>query len=369
MSDSTDPYADIRPYYDNEVSAALSRLINDDEFIHAIIKFRFAALAGVAEFILAPLVRSYLRFQWRNIRTVEDVQQHVAGYMQKMLQTTSTGFSCSGLEKLDPKQSYLFISNHRDIAMDPALVNWSLYTHGFDTVRIAIGDNLLQKPSATELMKLNKSFIVKRSIKAPREMMKAFSNLSGYIKQSLDTGHSVWIAQKEGRAKDGDDQTDPAILKMFYMHGRTQKQGFADYMASLRIVPVSISYENDPCDTNKAKELYATQTQGGYEKKAFEDIDSIVQGIVGQKKRIHIAFGEVITDSITDPESLAAIIDKQIYANYQLYPINYLAANQGDPSVTAQDKHSFVEKLGQVNVNEAKIIQTMYAMPVLKKRA
>ena len=173
-----------------------------------------------------------------------------------MISTTTTKVEFSGLEKLTADQNYLFISNHRDIAMDPAFVNWGLHQQGLDTVRIAIGDNLLKKPFVSDLMRLNKSFIVKRSAKGVREMMAAFKALSGYIKHSLSVEkQSIWIAQKEGRAKDGNDQTDPAILKMLYMNGKGQKLAFSEYMTGLNIVPVSISYEYDPNDVAKANEI------------------------------------------------------------------------------------------------------------------
>lgn len=170
------------------------------------------------------LVKIYLRLKWRKLTTVESIQLEVKKYLEQTLKSTSRGVTYSGLDKLDRNQSYLFVSNHRDIAMDPALVNYGLYINDHQTVRIAIGDNLLRKPCATELMKLNKSFIVKRSAKGPREMMKALGTLSAYIKDSLDTGNSVWIAQREGRAKDGNDLTDPALLKMFHVEGRRQRQ-------------------------------------------------------------------------------------------------------------------------------------------------
>lgn len=144
-------------------------------------------------------------------------------------------------------------------------------------------------------MRLNKSFIVKRSLKGPREMMKALGTLSSYIKHSLDTGNSIWIAQKEGRAKDGNDFTDPAILKMFHVEGRKQKVPFAEYIRSLKIVPVSISYENDPCDIAKAKELYEKATHGNYEKGEFEDIESIVQALSAEK----IAYKSYLVMSLT----------------------------------------------------------------------
>ena len=247
--------------------------------------------------------------------------------------------------------------------MDPAFVNWGLYTHGFDTVRIAIGDNLLRKPCATELMKLNKSFIVKRSAKGPREMMKALGELSAYIGQSVHEGHSIWIAQKEGRAKDGDDKTDPAILKMFYVDGKKQKIEFVDYMRSLNIVPVSISYELDPTDKAKARELYEKSVNGSYEKGEFEDIESIVAGIVGQKGRVHVSFGAPITEGFSDPDELAALIDKAIWSSYRLFPGNYLAADVPGKASTIEQS-AFLTRQSEVPQEHKAIWRAMYAKPV-----
>lgn len=365
MPQSNDYFYDIRPYHDDEVPAALERLINDNEFISAILHYRFSRLTPLS-WVTVPLLKYYLRIKYRNVKTVLDVQRHVENYLHSMITNTSEGLSTSGLEKLDPNQSYLYISNHRDIAMDPALVNWCLFKHGFDTVRIAIGDNLLKKPSATELMRLNKSFIVKRSAKGPREMINAFTQLSEYIKTSLDEKNSIWIAQKEGRAKDGDDKTDPAILKMFYMNGRKQKISFADYVASLRIVPITISYENDPCDLAKAIELHSKETLGLYEKGEFEDIESIIQGIVGKKRRIHVAFGDVIGEGFDTPDALALEIDRQIYQNYHFFPINYIAADKEHASITEKERQFFTDKLASAPEDVSKYIKKMYAMPVAK---
>ena len=287
-----DPFKEIRPYHDDEVPAALERLIQDNEMLAAIAHFRFPRASRYFGWLLKPLIRAALHVRWNKVKTVRDVQMEVAHFMEQMIAGTTNGVTYSGLEQISSDKGYLFISNHRDIAMDPAFVNWGLYKCGLETVRIAIGDNLLRKPCATELMKLNKSFIVKRSAKGPREMMKAFSELSAYIADSLKTGHSIWIAQKEGRAKDGDDRTDPAILKMFYMAGKQQKLPFADYMRGLNIVPVAISYELDPGDEAKARELVERAETGGYEKSEFEDIESIVSGIVGFKGRVHVSLGK-----------------------------------------------------------------------------
>ncbi|WP_434362989.1 1-acyl-sn-glycerol-3-phosphate acyltransferase [Parasalinivibrio latis] len=366
MHSDNDKYYEIRPYKDDEIQGALERLINDDEFISAILKYRFPKLVAVGGWLLKPLLKSLLKKKWSNVRSVRDAQMQVATYMEQAIKHSSDGVTYSGIEKLDPNKAYLFVSNHRDIAMDPALVNWGLHLHNRDTVRIAIGDNLLKKPCATELMRLNKSFIVKRSAKGPREMMKALGLLSSYIKDSLEEGQSIWIAQKEGRAKDGNDVTDPAILKMFHVNGRAQKIPFGEYMASLNIVPVTISYENDPCDLAKASELFQTRSSGAYEKAEFEDIESIVRGIVGQKRRIHVAFGDVVTEQFDNADSLAKEIDRQIHANYHLFPVNYIAADKTHESVTQAEQIRFTEKLSQISQEEADIVRHMYAQPVEK---
>ncbi|MGF1754113.1 1-acyl-sn-glycerol-3-phosphate acyltransferase [Vibrio makurazakiensis] len=364
MTSNTDPYLDIRPYNDDEIPAALDRLINDEEFINAILHYRFANHAGWFKALMSPLLKAYLKMKWSKLKSVEAIQVEVKKYLHNTLKKTTDGVTYSGLDELDKSQSYLFVSNHRDIAMDPALVNYALHQESHRTVRIAIGDNLLKKPCATELMRLNKSFIVKRSLKGPREMMKALGQLSSYIKHSLETGNSIWIAQKEGRAKDGNDFTDPAILKMFHVEGRKQKIAFPDYTKSLNIVPVSISYENDPCDTAKALELFEKATKGTYEKGEFEDIESIIQGIIGNKGRVHIGFGTPIESSFETPEEFAAEIDRQIHDNYKLFPINLLAAERETEEVTDNVKQTLATKLAGLPEGAHQYLIDSYANPV-----
>ena len=166
--------------------------------------------------------------------------------MNRIIRETTDGFEYSGIESLVPDQSYIFVGNHRDIAGDSMLLDYALYVSGFDTVRIAVGDNLVQVASATDLMKLNKSFFIKRSEEGPKKVYAALLQSSRYIHQSLKDGHSIWIAQSEGRAKDGMDITDPAIIKMFALAER--KTDFSELIQRLNIVPTSISYEYDPCD-------------------------------------------------------------------------------------------------------------------------
>ncbi|MEZ7861774.1 MAG: 1-acyl-sn-glycerol-3-phosphate acyltransferase [Aeromonadaceae bacterium] len=363
-----DLFAEIRPYHDDEVPAALARLMTDEALLAAIAHFRFPSLSRWLGWLLKPLIRSALQRRWAKVRTVRDVQMEVAHFMESMIASTTEGVTYSGLEQLDSQKGYLFISNHRDIAMDPAFVNWGLYKCGLETVRIAIGDNLLRKPCATELMRLNKSFIVKRSVKGPREMMKAFNELSAYIAHSLGDGHSIWIAQKEGRAKDGDDKTDPAILKMFYMAGKQQKRGFAEYMQSLNIVPVAISYEFDPGDEAKARELVERAQSGSYEKGEFEDIDSIVAGIVGFKGRVHISLGKPLSGDYDSPEELAQAIDQAIHSQYRLFPSNLLAAGQAD-GVTAEERQRFEARLALMPSELRETVRAMYAKPVENRAA
>ena len=358
-----DLFAEIRPYHDDEVPAALARLIADDELLAAIAHFRYPLLSRWFGWLLKPLIRLAMQRRWANVKTVRDVQMEVAHFMEQMIAGTTDGVTYSGLEQLESGKGYLFISNHRDIAMDPAFVNWGLYKCGLETVWIAIGDNLLRKPCATELMRLNKSFIVKRSVKGPREMMKAFTELSSYIAHSLADGHSIWIAQKEGRAKDGDDKTDPAILKMFYMAGKQKKLPFASYMQQLNIVPVAISYEFDPGDEAKARELVERAQSGSYEKGEFEDIDSIVAGIVGQKGRVHVSLGKPLTGDYDTPEELAAAIDLAIHGQYRLFPRNLLAAGQSD-GVSPEERQRFEARLQAMPEELRATARAMYAKPV-----
>lgn len=219
--------------------------------------------------------------------------------------------------------------------MDPAFVNYAVYQAGIRTPRIAIGDNLLQRPFVSDLMRLNKSFIVRRSITGRREKLAAYQVLSAYINHSIrNDGESVWIAQAEGRAKDGDDRTDSAILKMLHMSRKDE--AFAEALEALRPVPVSISYEYDPCDQAKARELYIRATTGTYSKAPGEDDASIALGITGYKGRVHIAFGSPMESVPDDAKQMAIAVDRQILGSYRLFPVHYLAYrlwDEQDPEI------------------------------------
>ncbi|RXE97244.1 1-acyl-sn-glycerol-3-phosphate acyltransferase [Pseudoalteromonas sp. PS5] len=361
-----DKYADIRPYNDDEVVPALARLLGDDQFIDVIAKYNLPAWLSAWPVVARPLVRMKLKNKWGNFCSIEQVQNEVAYYLQILINKTTSQVTYSGLESLDSHTSYLFISNHRDIVLDPALVNWGLHQQHMRTVRIAIGDNLLQVPYITELMRLNKSFIVKRSAKAPKEMLKALTQLSAYIFDSLSEGNSIWIAQKEGRAKDGIDQTDPALLKMLQLNGRKLKVDFSEYIKQLKIVPVAISYQYEPCAVAKAKELYHKQQFGQYVKAQGEDIASIVDGFSADKGHVHVAFGAPITCDVENPDELAQVIDKQILELYHLHSTNHLAAGD-DTKVSAEDRADFMSKLETVPDELKQFVVSMYAEPLRRK--
>lgn len=374
MNTSPEAFDSIRPYHDEEVEEVLKRLAEDSEFLTALLRFKFPRLAQsfVAPF-LRRLISQLLKKRLAKIHSINDLQLYVAGYMARMLATTTKGFYVDGIENLNKDQSYLFISNHRDIAMDPALVNYALHSHGMNTVRIAIGDNLLQKPWVTDLMRLNKSFIVKRSAKGVRDMMNSFKLLSEYIHHSLkEDQHSIWIAQREGRAKNGIDHTDPAIIKMFGMAKKKSEQPAADVLADLKIVPVALSYEYDPLGVEKSREVVTKAAEGEYAKAEFEDILSIARGIAGFKGRVQVAFGKPLTaEEMATPDAAAASVDEQIRRLYRLFPSNYLALEALDdldgmavPEFDTATRAAFNEQLAACPEEYRQQWLTMYANPV-----
>ncbi|MFT6914151.1 MAG: 1-acyl-sn-glycerol-3-phosphate acyltransferase [Motiliproteus sp.] len=365
----SEQFDEIRPYNDDEVAEVIGRLLLTPEFITALMKFRFPRLSRWLPLLLRPLVARVLSRQLTGVDTVAKMQDLISAYMQNMVDRSTGQLSFSGLERLNPGEAYLFISNHRDIAMDPAFVNWGLYRNGMQTARIAIGDNLLKKPYVSDLMRLNKSFIVKRSATGIRGKIKALSQLSEYIAHSIANGHSIWIAQREGRAKDGNDRTEPAIMKMLYMSMKKSGLSFPEAVKALNIVPVSISYEYDPCDALKAAELYALATQGAYKKSQFEDIESIVQGIIGFKGDVHVAFGQPIVDGFETADDLARAIDQAVISSYHLHGSNVLAAGLATDQVAVDKRESYQNRVAAIRPECLPWFVAQYANPVLNKQA
>ena len=375
-----DKFENIRPYQDSEIRPVLDQLITDPGFLESIASFYFPKLTRIFPGLIKMAASHKLKRQVRGVTDVKSMQDIIAIYMDKMILDTTTNLTHSGMEGLKKDRSYLFISNHRDITMDPAFVNYMLYHGGFDTLQIAIGDNLLKKPFVTDLMRLNKSFIVARSAKG-RELLRSLKTLSEYIHYCIDNGENVWIAQREGRAKDGIDRTDPALLKMLGMAKRELK--LSESLNALHIVPVTISYEYDACDVLKAQELYEIEKNGSFIKTDESDITSIVTGMIGFKGNVHVAFGEELNLGTDDPNEIAATVDEQIIENYQLSETNYLALEQlkkdgllplhrirglGEgEDISASARIKFENRLESVEVGLRKHLLLSYANPVLNK--
>jgi hypothetical protein len=343
----------LRPYRDEEVRDAFLRVTKEPEF-KTVMKYLFQDKAdGMIEFFLT-------------LNSVYDFQSKViAPFLLDLSKKTMDSLTISGLDNLKGDKKYLIMSNHRDIVGDAAILNTLMITNGHDTAENAIGDNLCSRPWITEMMKLNKNFIVKRS-GTKREIFEASKLLSSYIRKNIvEKSNSIWIAQREGRAKDANDRTQESLLKMFSMSsGSDLKQGFLE----LNILPVSISYEYDACDYLKAKEFQQKRDDANFKKSKEDDVLNMQVGLTGYKGRVHYEvmsdINDILHNEISDNddrtaivEKVAVIIDRCIHANYQIYPGNYVALDllEGrdvccSENYTAEEKDRFVNYLnGQID--------------------
>jgi 1-acyl-sn-glycerol-3-phosphate acyltransferase len=373
-------FDDIRPFRDDEVAGVLQRMLADEDFIGFISSYRAPVLSRIFTRLVKQRIRSVLSRETRHIDSIDKFQHIVSDYVTSLIKDSTTSFEHQGVDRLEKQKGYLFISNHRYIAADSMLVDYALYSLGYDTVRIAIGDNLLQRPFATDLMRLNKSFIIKRSAEGPKNIYAALLQTSRYVVHSLNEAQSVWIAQSEGRAKDGMDNTDPALIKMLTLSQRKFSGSYTELIESLNIVPVSIAYEYDPCDLLKAKELYDIETHGSYIKPSGEDLLSLVKGLNEFKGRVKLCLGKPLRGDFLTPDDVATELDRQILGNYELYPPNYIALSLIDEkpyrdlwrtheqeylkNFTGQELKSFTERLGECPAEHQPYFLRMYANPL-----
>lgn len=315
-------FDDIRPFNDSEVDKYIQLLLNEPRFQH-ILEFIFKEKEKI----------EHARVALAHIHTIKDLQYKFVYHLinELILKRSTDGVTSSGLENLDKSKSYLFISNHRDIILDSAILNFLIVLEGMNTTEIAIGNNLLIENWIEYAVKLNRAFVVRRNLPA-REMLMASKKLSEYIRRNITKkNNSVWIAQREGRTKDGFDKTQIALLKMLNLSNINE---FSEGFKELQIVPISISYEIEPCGISKVDELYKKNTEG-FEKTQEDDLRSMGHGLVNPKGRVHFAFGRPITDQIDlfakeatigeQIEKLGDYIDQQIYSNFKLWPNNYIA--------------------------------------------
>ncbi|MCZ8196159.1 MAG: 1-acyl-sn-glycerol-3-phosphate acyltransferase [Flavobacterium sp.] len=365
----------IRPFYDAEVNENIKSSVN-----HPMMK-------AIMNFTFPELDDEVWKEQLRRTFSIRDFQcNFIYHALQKVLEKSSDGLTTSGFEKLEKNTSYLFISNHRDIILDTSLLNSCLFDHGLVMTASAIGDNLVKRDFMNTLAKLNRNFLVQRGL-SPRELLQSSKLMSEYIGQLLlRENRSVWIAQREGRTKDGNDATHSGVLKMLGM-GSDEKD-LMQYFKKLKVVPVSISYEYDPTDALKMPQLMAEAKDEIYVKEKNEDFVNLLSGIIGQKKRIHIHVGEVLEKELDiiaaendntnkQVQALAQAIDDSILQSYKLWPTNYIAYDLLNKTNTYSNHYSENEKLlferrleMKIDISNEMMVESflnMYANPVVNK--
>ncbi|MDR0427362.1 MAG: 1-acyl-sn-glycerol-3-phosphate acyltransferase [Dysgonamonadaceae bacterium] len=330
-------FDDIRPFYDDEINPVIQELLKDNQF-RKIVDF-FTPEEEQASFIeLMKTIQTKKEFQ----------QKIVKGVVGRIRARSVKEFNSSGFENISNKEAYTYTSNHRDIVLDAAFLGVTLDEHNYKISEIAIGDNLLLFPWIKNIVRINKSFIVKRGISG-RQQLEESIHLSKYIHFVINEKHeSVWIAQREGRAKDSNDKTQESVLKMLAIGG--DKKNFLENIKELNIAPVTLSYEYDPCDYLKAKEFQNKRDDSEFKKSKEDDLLNMRTGIEGYKGNVHLQFGKPINRLINQinpdlPKNeliflIASSIDKEIYLNYKFYPGNYIAYDRLWGNHLFQDKYT-----------------------------
>lgn len=316
-------YRDISSYSDEHVAQKIQELEADVNFHQYIANLIFPYANKFFSKFINNYVKKKFHQQFSSCDSIEAFQEAMAPFVLKMIKNTTDGFSYSGLENLSDKPT-LFMGNHRDISLDAAFLNYLLYENNMETVKIAIGDNLLDGSFAESLMRLNKSFIVHREIKGVKETLRKLTKLSSYINYSLTAeNESIWIAQREGRANDGNDFTDEGVLKMLYLNQR-KEVALSDWVESVNLTPISISYEYDPLDLIKAKG-WRDRESLTQEEISSSDLNEMTAGIFGYKGKVHLHICKPVSFKGNDIRNLAKIIEKDTIENYKVWPISYAA--------------------------------------------
>ncbi len=367
----------IRPYYTEELPEAFQRIVKDENFKH-LLNYLF------------PVEQHEMLTE--KIINATDTHQFQLDFMlpviRSILQKTAGEITVSGIENIEKGKGYVFIANHRDIILDSSILALHLVNHGHETCKITWGDNLMISPLVVDIGKVNRMVTVYRE-GSPKEIFNNSLLLSAYIRESVTKKHqTVWIAQRKGRSKDGTDTTDVGVLKMLSMTGG---RNIIDSLRNLRITPVSISYEWEPCDAMKVRELMISE-DATYVKDENEDLRSIIGGVVTDKGRIHVSIGTPLDkelDRINSAQrpneilhNIAHLVDRQIHENYKLWPSNELAyqmlTNHNEPAGEFNDQtvSYFNNRMeAAINIDASKkeklreLFLKLYANPVVNKNA
>ena len=328
-------FDDIAPIEDSDVKNTIQELLIDPGFMHAV------------KYVLPDVDWDEFSKEMSSYNNKYDFQSKmISVFVWGIASSRSTAITASGWEKISDKP-HLIISNHRDIILDAGLLNVMSNREGLQTTEIAIGDNLLIYPWIEKVVRLNKSFLVKRGVSV-RQMMDVSTHLSEYIHYVInEKKESVWLAQREGRAKNSDDRTQPSLLKMLTLG--TESRNTVESLMNLNIVPLSISYEYDPCDYLKAMEFQLKRDNIEYKKEQQDDLRNMEIGLLGFKGEIHFSFSDCINEKIYSVghlekklqlETIAQIIDQEIHKNYKIYPINYIAYDLLYKQSSFEDKYT-----------------------------
>lgn len=374
--DFSEQFDIIRPYQDHEVKTVIKRVVQDPQII-PVLKYLYEGKN------IEELLKEFTK-----IETIYQFQHFFSDYtVKKIIEKSSLGLSYHGTENINPDKTYLFIANHRDIVLDSAIMQIVLVDNGHNTSQITFGENLMSIKLLLDLGKLNKMFTFYRG-GTRREQYDHARLYSAYFDYVIHKRkESIWIAQRNGRTKNGNDKTQSALLKMLTV----TKEESSKALSGLNIVPVTISYEKEPCAIQKVREVYLSRDKP-YVKGPNEDLMSILEGITGDKGRIHLAFGKPMNPFIEKlaPEGLskndliekvAEEMDRQVYADYKLWPNNYIAFDMLHNSGKYPDRYSdeeqqnFMEEMNrrigefeQFNSSELrKLFLQMYASPVINK--
>lgn len=311
-------FSDIAPYDDSQYHEKISSMVAEPAFEHAV------------RYIMPDVDYPALCNMLTGLDGVRTFQTKVmAGVIEGIIANSTDGVTVSGLENVSADQSYTYISNHRDIVLDASLLNYCLLRNNLPLCQVAIGNNLLIMPWIEDLVRINGSFIVKRDVKR-LEALRAAQHLSNYIHFAVANGHSVWIAQREGRAKDSNDRTQPSLIKMLAIGGGDDVR---DSLAKLNLLPVSISYEFDPNDYLKVREFAMKRLDPDFKKSQRDDLLSMETGLLKYKGRVHFHLCKGVTGQILEAgndkaaliNATCTAVDAEIHANYKFYPVNYIA--------------------------------------------
>lgn len=369
-------FEDLRPYYESEVADVMKRMANNPTYLR------------IMNYLVPGISEEQAKQKALSIKSIRQFQMdYMSGAIWQIVNNSSAGLTYSGLDQLDKNKGYLYIANHRDILLDSAITQIVLEKEDFETTEITFGSNLMDKDFITDFGKMNRMFAVKRE-GTVKELYDISRQLSAYIRHTIiDKKKSVWIAQRNGRTKDGNDQTQTGLLKMLGLSGG---KDFITTFSQLQIVPLTISYEYEPCDDLKVQELYLSSLHSKYVKAPGEDLNSIITGVKQFKGKIHLVFGKPIQEELNEIDKagndnekikkLTTAIDKQIYNHYKLNPVNYIAYDIINESTvfeshyTPAQKEAFVkyviEKISLLN-GEMEVLKNifykMYAMPLVNK--